>query len=198
MLIVVSSSPAAIGLTARPTRTPYIDDIVADRQASHGKLVFGGNALRKSVDLASEFDLIAGFKVGEGDQNVVARVELEDGSVHEWILMSIAALAVSAGPAIASGHCKAFVRGSIRLLLNVVASRQNRLRIAAEHASRAFWLCCRAGKPSRPRPFACTMRQPGTRASRSRSSGDLARRLRKRRRETERSAPVSNAASRPR
>ncbi len=85
-------------------------DIVAHGEASHGELVFGGNALRKSVDFTSEFDLIAGFKVGEGDQYVVACVELEDGSVHAMNKVDRGTLQKRrAGPAIASGHCNAGV-----------------------------------------------------------------------------------------
>ena len=65
------------------------NDIVADAEASHGELVFGRNILWGSVVPASEFDSFSGFQVGEGDQNVVAGIELEHAGMHQSFKASL-------------------------------------------------------------------------------------------------------------
>ncbi len=67
------------GLDGSANENSVHNDVVADAEISRGELVFGRNILRKSVGLAPEFDSLAGFQVGEGDQNVVAGIELENG-----------------------------------------------------------------------------------------------------------------------
>jgi hypothetical protein len=57
-------------------------NVVADAKASHGEFVFGGNMVGDGVSLASEFNSLAGFQVGESNQNVVAGIELEHAEMH--------------------------------------------------------------------------------------------------------------------
>ena len=83
------------------------DDVVANGEVPHGELMFGGNSLGQSVDLAFEFDRLASGQVGEGDQNVVAGIELEHGATHGICKALVSGRRGRAtGPRIASGHCK--------------------------------------------------------------------------------------------
>ncbi|MGA1985680.1 MAG: hypothetical protein ABSG72_05375 [Candidatus Sulfotelmatobacter sp.] len=58
------------------------NDVVADGKVSHGELVFGWDVLWEDVTLACEFDLFTGFQIGKGDQNIVARIKLENRVMH--------------------------------------------------------------------------------------------------------------------
>jgi hypothetical protein len=44
--------------------------------------VFGWDVLWEDVTLACEFDLFTGFQIGKGDQNIVARIKLENRVMH--------------------------------------------------------------------------------------------------------------------
>ena len=60
-----------------PDQDSVHDDVVADTQVSNSKFMLGGNILGELVDLIFEFDSLARFQIGEGDQDAVAGIELE-------------------------------------------------------------------------------------------------------------------------
>ncbi len=57
-------------------------DVVADGEVAHRELVLGGNVPGWSVCLAAKFERVAGFQIIEGDQHVVAGIELEHVERH--------------------------------------------------------------------------------------------------------------------
>ena len=59
--------------------------IVANREISHGELMFCGNIFEESIGLAFELDSFAGFQVGEGNQDIVAGIELEHVEMHRSV-----------------------------------------------------------------------------------------------------------------
>ena len=58
------------------------DDLVADLKVLRSELVLGWHALWQLVMLTVEGDCLADTQVCQGDQDIVARIELEDVGVH--------------------------------------------------------------------------------------------------------------------
>ena len=118
------------GLDGSAHENAIHDDIVADCEISRGEFVFGGNVLGERVTLASEFDSIAGFQVGEGDQNIVAGIELENGARHARCPVWIRRLLE---PPIAPVIVKHRSGEASAMIAQLAASRQNRCAVAAEN-----------------------------------------------------------------
>ena len=80
---VVRSSPAAIGFAARPTRTPYMmTSSPRWRGLALANLCLAGIFLGGVYVCPLNSIGSPAFKSGEGDQNVVAGIELEKRSRH--------------------------------------------------------------------------------------------------------------------
>src|ERR1700674_2967073 len=73
------------GLDSLAHQNTVHDHTIANAKTLRGEFVFGRHILRESVSLASEGNPLAGFHVGEGDQNIVARIELEHVEMHRGL-----------------------------------------------------------------------------------------------------------------
>jgi hypothetical protein len=73
--------------------------------------------------MACEFDLFAGFQVGEGDQNVVAGIKLENGAMHR-LFPGVHRDGHNLVRPIAPGHCNALgLKRSAAIILMTLNER---------------------------------------------------------------------------